>query len=138
MDVYGQLRKKFDGADSFVAGGHIVRGGGETRHAERLSRTPEWVNDDAQVRSLLLRVFPNLKNNEAQRKSAAKWLSILNLYYRMGKTDNEVAQETGLTEGNVRVIICRINRAAAGKTANGKTKSLKRGRPRKDHGYPNI
>lgn len=132
MDVYDQLRKKFDGADSFVSGGHIVRGGGQTRHTERLARTPEWVNDDAQVRAFLLRIFPKLADNDTQRKRAARWLAVLNSYHRMGKTSKEVAQELSMTEGNVEVIVCRINRAIKGlRTDTGKPKQGKRGRPKK-------
>lgn len=134
-NVYTQLRRKFDGADSFVSGGHSVRGAGHTLHSERIARTPEWVNDDVQVRSLLLKVFPKLGEDENQFKRAAQWTLIIHLYFRMGMTSSQVAVETGSTDATVRTKIRNIKRAAANlSTFTGKPRSVRgRGRPKKNN-----
>jgi hypothetical protein len=114
-----------DGADSFVAGGHAVRGGGSTRHAERVANIPEWANSDAEVRALLLKVFPKLEIDENQRKHAAIWTLIIYYYYRMGLTQNRIALKTGWTLRKVHCLIGRIQHAVTRPRG-------KRGRPRKN------
>ena len=133
MDVYKQLRKKFDGADSFVAGGHTVGGKPGTRHADRVANTPEWANDDEQVRSLLLKVFPKLETDEKQRARAAKWARVIYLYFRMGYVTSRVAMELGVTIKYVDSLLRTIRRVATGKRSDtGRSRGLQpRGRPKK-------
>ena len=137
MDVFGQLRRKFDGADSFVAGGHAVRGGGSTRHAERVANVPEWANDDVQVRLLLLSVFPKLATNDKQRERAGEWLAVIYMYFRQGLTRNRIAVRMGWTLSKVNNKIHAIQCAVKGKRADKPklTKGItkKTGRPRKVH-----
>jgi|ERR1035437_2752825 hypothetical protein len=132
MDIYKQLRQKFDGADSFVAGGHAVGGKPGTLHAGRVANTPEWAYDDEQVRQLLLKVFPNWKTNPVQRARAARWAIIIQLYFRIGWTSTRVAMRLGVTIKHVQNVIYRIGRARKGvRTRDGVRKGLKpRGRPR--------
>lgn len=133
MDVFEQLRQKFDGADLFVSGGHSIGGDAGTLHAQRVANTPEWVYDDAQVRSLLLEVFPKLGTDDGQRKRAARWLLIIHTYFRMGWTSGEIADEIGLEDSHVRSIVTRIRRARDGKSSRIANKTRgKRGRPRKE------
>lgn len=130
MDVFEQLRKTFDGADSFVAGGHAVRGGGSTSHSQRVSRTPEWANNDAEVRSLLLKVFPKLDTSESQRKRAGAWMLIIYYYFRMGLTQNRIVLKMKWTPYRVQSLIRNIKRAASGRAGNGMLRGGKRGRPK--------
>src|ERR1035437_684698 len=132
MDIYKQLRQKFDGADSFVAGGHAVGGKPGTLHAGRVANTPEWAYDDEQVRQLLLKVFPKLATNPRQRARAAKWMIIIQLYFRMGQTSSRIAMGLKTTDAAIRYTVCCIRRAAAGKRSDtGKPRGVKpRGRPR--------
>src|ERR1700676_2995615 len=134
MDVYKQLRKKFDGADSFVDGGHTVGGKPSTSHTERVAKTPEWANDDEQVRLLLLKVFPKLETDEKQRARAAKWAQIIHLYFRMGWTSSRIALELKIRDVIIRNIIRDIRRARGGKRSDtGKQRGLRpRGRPKKN------
>src|ERR1700688_655382 len=118
MDVYKQLRKKFDGADSFVDGGHITGGKPSTSHTERVAKTPEWANDDQQVRLLLLKVFPKLETDEKQRARAAKWAQIIHLYFRMGWTDSRIALELKISLVSVGSLLRAVRRAASGKRAD--------------------
>jgi hypothetical protein len=132
-DVFQQLRKKFDGADSFVAGGHAVRGGGFTRHAERLAHIPAWANDDVFVRKLLLKVFPKLATDQKQRDRAGTWFRVIVMYYRLGYTHLRISQETGWTHTKVESLIRNIKRASEDRQASsGKNRNGKRGRPKKN------
>jgi hypothetical protein len=133
MDLFKQLRERFDGDDLFVAGGHSVGGVAGTRHQERIFNTPAWVNDNTQIRSLLLKVFPKLETDEKQRMRASKWLLIIYLYFRRGLTSSRIALELKTTDKAVRNIIYCIRRAAKGlRTDTGKPRGLKpRGRPQK-------
>jgi len=131
-DVFEQLRRSFDGSDSFVAGGHAVRGGGSTSHRQRVANTPEWTNDDAEVRSMLKKVFPKLDTSETQRKRAGAWMLVIHYYFRMGLTHNRIAIKTGWKWTKVNSIIRNIRRAASGQQANGKMRCGKRGRPKKN------
>ena len=139
MDVFEQLRKVFDGADSFVAGGHAVRGGGSTRHAERVANIPEWANSDAEVRQLLLKVFPKLETDERQRKRAAIWALIIYYYFRMGLTQGRIALKTGWKSKKVNNIIQSIKYVTEGRTAHGEARIGKCGRPKKnDNGFSSL
>lgn len=133
MDIFQQLRKRFDGSDLFVAGGHSVGGVAGTRHQERISNTPEWANDDIQIRSLLLKVFPKLEKSKTQRARASKWLLIIYLYFRRGLTSSRIALELKTSDKAIRHIIYCIRRAAKGlRTDTGQPRGLKpRGRPKK-------
>ena len=135
MDVYKQLRKKFDGADSFVDGGHTVGGKPSTSHTERVAKTPEWANDDEQVRLLLLKVFPKLETDEKQRARAAKWAQFIHLYFRMGWTASRIALELRVTTKYVEDTVYHIRRAVNGKRADtGEQRGIRpRGRPRKNN-----
>jgi hypothetical protein len=129
LDVFEQLRKVFDGADSFIAGGHAVRGGGSTRHAERVANIPAWANSDAEVRSLLLKVFPKLETDERQRKRAAIWMLMIYYYFRMGLTRGRIALKTGWTPNRVNMLIRNIKYAANGRqSSHGKIRTGRRWR----------
>jgi hypothetical protein len=132
MDVFEQLRQRFDGSDPFVAGGHAVRGGGMTRNADRVANTPEWANDNLQVRELLLKVFPKLATDENQRKRALAWATIIYLYHRCGMTQLHISMRLGWTENRVKMMIRNINRAATGRSVRTGKPRGKRGRPRKN------
>lgn len=110
-DIFEQLRWKFDGSDQFVAGGHGVRGVGSTRHAERVSQVPDWANDDAQIRTLLLRSFPKLATDLNQRRRAGAWLIIIYLYFRRGFTRSRIVLSMNWTEDKVASLIKNIRRA---------------------------
>jgi len=136
MDVYKQLRKKFDGADSFVAGGHTVGGKPGTSHAERVANTPEWANNDKQVRSLLLKVFPKLETDEKQRARATKWAQVMYLYFRIGWPSSRIVLELKITDVYFWNLLRRIRRVAKGKRSDRPKddRGLRpRGRPRKNN-----
>jgi hypothetical protein len=132
-DVFEQLRKKFDGSDSFVAGGHSVRGGGATRNAARIANTPEWVNDDVQVRLILLKVFPKLSSDSRQREQAARWMRVIYLYFRRGFPRAKVAMIMNISMSSVKHLILTISRASEGKNKRGVVPK-RRGRPKKNRG----
>jgi hypothetical protein len=132
VDVHGQLRGTMDGGDSLVSGGHqVLRTAGATQHAKRLQRIPVWANDDAKVQALLLRVFPKWRTDEIQCGRAARWAFIITHYFRMGETSTAIADALKLTPVEIRILINRITRTAAGLSSRtGKPRSM-RGRPKK-------
>lgn len=135
MGKFGQLRKVFDGDDQFVSGGHqVVKSAGATRHATRVSKTPEWALSNEQVQALLLRSFPKLATDPKQRERAGRWMRIINLYYRAAWTQAQIAEEMGISLNLLKFLIVSIKRAANGEQANGKGKRglRPRGRPRVD------
>ena len=126
MRKNAQLRRVLDGNDGFISGGNQIVG---ARTYKR--KTPKWVLDDKKIGILLLRSFPKLATNSSQREAAGRWAAIIHLYFRMGYTRNQVADEIGSTEEKIKSIIRSIRRVFKGLRANGSGKlSGKRGRPK--------
>ncbi len=122
-----QLRRSFDSKDAFVSGGHQVV---QARSNKRL--IPDWAMSDTRVREILLRSFPNLKTNVRQRNAAARWMWIIQLYYRLGYTYTQVAEEIGSNPEKVRCVLKSVRRVAIGRRADGRgLLTGKRGRPKK-------
>lgn len=94
---------------------------------------PDWALDDKKVREVVLRSFPKYGTNARQRKGAARWIRVIHLYFRMGMTRGQVAEEMGVTPVVVKSIVQAIRSVAAGRRADrtGKLGSVPRGRPRK-------
>ena len=94
---------------------------------------PDWALDDTKVREIVLRSFPRYATNGRHRKGAARWIRVIHLYFRMGMTRGQVAEEMSLGTGVIRNILLHIRRVVAGMQANGKKRlGLRpRGRPKK-------
>jgi len=124
-----QLKPKYDESS---LGGYSKFG--KERHDERVQKTPAWTNDDAEVRSLLKRVFPKLDTSETQRKQAAAWMLIIHQYFRMGLTRNLIAEQTKWSQNKIKMLIRNISRAKAGFQAgtNMRRGLRPRGRPKKN------
>lgn len=94
---------------------------GTSRYASRGKIIPRWTKSDRNIQALLLRVFPKLKQDERQRKAAARWALVIYLYYRTGSTYREIAEELHMNYGAAHQLLKRISRAAAGmETHRGK------------------
>ena len=135
---FRRLRKKFDGSDPFMTGGHqIIKSAGATRHAERVSNTPDWVKDDQKIREMLLRSFPRLQTDKLQRERAGRWVQVVQLYFRMGWTRQKTADEMGLPIETIKYLILSVKNAAEGKRRNRKGSGTREfslrppGRPKK-------
>lgn len=134
--IYKELRQKFDSCDPFLAGGHRdikVRRGSK--------QIPDWVNDYAFIRRVLLRAFPKLDTSIKQRKAAGKWIRVIQLYWRKQLTHGQIRFELGESVNGefvplrltaVQAIIRNIRRAINGDATNGKKTKVKgsRGRPK--------
>lgn len=93
---------------------------------------PMWTKSDVQIRKLLQMVFPKLAHSARQRKSAARWLRIIYLYFRVGWTYRQIADELHVSRIIVRDVLRSIRRVVNGRSANGSGKrGRKRGRPNK-------
>ena len=120
------LRNRVDA--SFVYGGHQMVKARQHKHD-----TPDWVNNKSKIGKLLLTVFPKLQTNESQRESAARWARIIQLYFRVGYTRKQVAEEMNLTSAQVKGVIQGIRNVSEGRRADGRgIRKGSRGRPKKD------
>jgi hypothetical protein len=127
QDTFLQLRGKFDGQDPFMVQGHQII---KTRRDDR--DVPAWAKNNKQIQKILLHSFPKLHTNARQHAGAARWARIIQLFFRMRMTRNQVAEQMELSENVVRRTIQNIRRAASGRRANGtKPTGRRSGRPRK-------
>lgn len=123
-----QLRKSMDGSDPFMSGGHQII---ITRKGRRRS-VPDWAEDDAKLREILIRVFPSMMTNTRQRARAGTWARVAYLYYRANRTSSDIAEDTGMSVPVVERTIHKLKLAGEGLWANGRGKYgvRKRGRPK--------
>ncbi len=109
-----QLGKSLDQNDGFMTGGHQIV------HARSYKReVPSWTLNDKTVRRLLLRSFPKLATDGRQRDSAARWGMVIHLYFKMGYTRSQIAEELDTTTERIKGVIRSIQRVSAGRRANG-------------------
>src|SRR5205085_2251114 len=106
--------------------GHGIRGGPTLR----MQKIPEWMYQTKDVGEVLLRVFPKLETDERQRKSATRWLEIIQLYFKSGWSVRDVAEKLSISEKKVYDTAQRLTRAGAGLRTTGKPRIGKRGRPK--------
>ncbi len=112
--LFGELRGFLDGNDPFMTG-----------------ETPAWATSIKRIQEILLRSFPNLKNNPKQRAGAGRWALFIQLYFRYHMTRKQTSEQMGISLVAARDLARNIRRAAAGKWANGRKPAGKRGRPKK-------
>jgi hypothetical protein len=124
---FQQLRKILDGNDGFMTGSRI----GNLRR-QRKRPVPEWAKDNRKIQTILLRSFPKLQTEARQRKAAARWARFIHLYFRLGYTYRQVAEELDISLKASQSLTRAITRAAASKrTDTSQPFNLKRGRPKK-------
>jgi hypothetical protein len=129
-DTFKELRGYLDGQDTFMTGGHQVI---KPRQSNR--ETPDWATSNNKIQVILLRSFPKLRTNLTQRKGAARWAEIIQLYYRMHVSKRQIAEQLKLNYNTVRMLVRNISRAAKGKKANGVANTNRpTGRPKKKTG----
>jgi len=128
-DTFKELRGYLDGQDTFMTGGHQVI---KPRRSDR--QTPDWAATNKSIQIILLRSFPNLKTNLTQRKRAARWAEIIQLYYRMHISKRQISEQLKLNYNTVQMLVRNIKRAANGKRADGTgfLTGKPKGRPRKN------
>lgn len=95
---------------------------------------PEWALNDKEVQRIVLTSFPKYATDGRQRKSAARWIRVIHLFFRMGMTRGQVAEEMKVSYETVNSTIRAVRRVALGFRANGEgargiTKPM--GRPKK-------
>lgn len=130
MEKNKQLRDAVDSNDPFVSRGHqIVTARSNNREI------PTWALNRSKIQAILLCSFPKLKTDSRQRNAAARWTWVIQLYFRMGYTYTQVAEEIGSSPTKIDSVIRSIKRAAQGRSANGSgLLGRKRGRPKKRAG----
>jgi hypothetical protein len=126
-DTFGQLRRFIDSNDPFMTRGHKIRKLREGKDSGR--KRPEWPFSDEAVRQVVSRSFPKPNEKTSHRKGAARWLRVINLYYKMNMTQGQVAEEMGLTRKTVIRILQHLDKVSEGLSANGRERRP-RGRKR--------
>lgn len=125
--TFEELRGHLDGQDPFMTGGHQVI---KPRRSDR--QTPDWAATNKKIQIILLRSFPKLKTHPTQRKRAARWAEVIQLYYRMHVSKKQIAEQLNLSYGTIRTLVRNINRAANGRKANNIANTGRpNGRPKK-------
>jgi len=108
------------------------QGGYQNAKARTYKRkAPLWTLSDKGTQEVLLRAFPKLHSNKAQRDAAARWNHIIQLYFRTGYTRKQITEEMDLTPSQTNNCLCRILRVGKGLRTDGKPRGGKRGRPKK-------
>ncbi len=110
------LRSIFDAQDPFVQRGHQVLKPRLGSH-----NSPEWTENNKIVGAVLLRSFPHMRDRTSKKypqhdMKARRWLRVINLYFRLGMTEKQVAEEPsnvdwGLTPKKVKSLAYAIERA---------------------------
>jgi len=115
-----QLRRRMDGSDPFMTNGHQI-----LKIRKRAKKVPDWATDNMKTQKLLLTAFPKLKTDPKQRARAARWGSIIHMFYRMNDTYSGIGSELHMTAKAVETVLWRIRRHASGRIVRH------RGRPKK-------
>jgi len=76
---------------------------------------PEWANSNRRIQKFLLRSFPLMRMDPAQRTRAGRWARVINLYFKRQWSRGQIAEELNWTYARVDTIIRSIKRAAEGK-----------------------
>lgn len=107
------------------AGVDAFTGGFQVGAARTYKRMPQiWANSDLEIRKVLLTAFPRQATNPKQRERAGRWMRIIYMYYRLGYTSAQVAEELKMSNANVRRMASNINRVRNGmKASNNKPRS---------------
>jgi len=126
---YEQLRHHIDSNDPFMSRGHQII---KIRRGWRRSK-PSWVESNKAIQELVLRSFPKLKTDNKQRAAAARWVRVIQLYFRLGWTAGQIAEELKTTRNVIKCIIKAVRRAILGQRADNTGPRVKAGsgRPRK-------
>src|ERR1035437_7974553 len=85
----------------------------------RKRSVPEWARNTEKIKAILITSFPKLKTDFKQRSRAARWGRIIYLYYRLGWTNRQVAEEMEMKPSNLHNMTISIHRVANGMRANG-------------------
>jgi hypothetical protein len=136
---FAQLRRYFDGAESFMTGSQI------RKRRQGTHAIPPWTMSNAAVAEVLLRSFPHLHERtrlgSRQRLRALRWTQVINLYFRMNRTRSQVLKEMrtrwpGLTLKIINHVIEDIVNVGKGLSANGGVRRP-RGRKPSNRGLAN-
>lgn len=104
-----ELAGMMDSKEQFMRSGHQILV--ERKHKKK---QPKWVRSNEQIQNIILRSFPQWRTNALQAQRAGRWVRVIQLYFRMGHTHGQIAEEMGLTYKQVNDLIDHIRRAGRG------------------------
>src|SRR6266850_8035817 len=99
--IHDQLRQHVDGADSFMTGFQI----GHARSYQRMP--PAWTQNNLTLRHVLETAFPKHRTDPRQRRQMGRWAQVITLYFLLGYTAQQVAEEMDVKTSTVTGIIQR-------------------------------
>lgn len=111
-----KLHNVMDGSEGFISGHGIVKARTYKRNV------PKWALSDSSIRKVVLRAFPRMATDPRQRDAAARWAAVIHLYFRMGYTRSQIAEEIGSSTQKVHGVIRSILRVSKGLRADGNGK----------------
>lgn len=120
LNTSGNLKKIVEVGDDFLFSSQ------PTQIRRRKRNNCKWAADSEQIQKLLLKVFPKLHTDLVQRRGAARWAHVIQLYFRTALSYSEVAEEMYEKKETIHNIIRRIQRAKKGKPVNGIPRKRKR------------
>lgn len=116
MSNGSQIRRVIEGNETFAQGHQLV--GARTYKRP----VPAWALNDKTVRKMIVRAFPRMFEDAAAHASASRWASVIQLYFRLGYTRTQVAEEIGSSAQKISGVIRSILRASKGLRADGSGK----------------
>lgn len=126
MSESSQIRRVVGGNETFAQGHQVV---GARTYKRKI---PSWAVSDSKVKRLVLRAFPKMFDDPTARIGAARWASVIQLYFRLGWTRAQVAEELGSSTRKIKDVILHISRASKGLRSDGRGPLGKpKGRPKK-------
>lgn len=151
-----QLRQKYDGDEPLMTGGMNVQT--FVRAVPRKYKMPDWFTNTDKIREFLERQFPFAYQHDRschcarctfperrlsaircklncracrQAMTAAKWATVIQLWFVNRKSDGEIESAKGWKSGEVGSIVKKIRRVLAGDRQDGvKRTGRPRGRPK--------
>jgi hypothetical protein len=87
------------------------------RREER--EVPEWARTKEGIQKILLTAFPKIQDPK-QRVKAGRWAQVIQLYFQLGWTYTQVADELNEKPNVILMVIRGITYTAEGKTWNGR------------------
>jgi hypothetical protein len=127
--AYGYLDRLFERDESFMTAHQPMKDRGAAGAIKR--HVPPWAKDDAFVRGLLLRTFPNWQSDPKQRDRMGTWYRTIYLYYRRQVSAGRVAKTMGdVPLDTIRNRLRSIRSAAKGLNTAGKPRRVITGPPK--------
>lgn len=119
-----QFDKKLNRGTVYGAFDEDIHGGFQIKEIRPKSRgIPEWARTNEGIQKVLLTAFPKLHINPSHRQRAGRWAQVIELFFKRGWSETDVAEALQETVGNIRRLVVSISWVSEGKTVDGKERT---------------